>query len=234
VSVSDGPRILFVDDEPLILEGLRDLLRPRRYRLSFANSGEEALERLRREGADVVVTDERMPGLQGSALCAAVAREFPRTPRLILTGHATVQGAVTAINEGRIAGFLCKPVKASELERAVEQALRTRELELALDRFVSVACQLTPPGTSEPGEMPGDQRSALPSLAVGAFAAEAMRLLSPREREVFDLLAEGYRVGQVAKMLFRSHHTVRNHLKAIFEKLDVRSQEDLVRKARLG
>jgi DNA-binding NarL/FixJ family response regulator len=232
--VSDGPRILFVDDEPLILEGLRDLLRPRRYRLSFAKSGEEALETLRREGADVVVTDERMPGLQGSALCAVVAREFPRTPRLILTGHATVQGAVLAINEGRVAGFLCKPVKAAELERAVEQALRTRELELALDRFVSVASEVARSGSPEPGEARAEQRPLVPSLAVGAFAAEAMRRLSPREREVFDLLAEGYRVGQVAKLLFRSHHTVRNHLKAIFEKLDVRSQEELVRRARQG
>jgi DNA-binding NarL/FixJ family response regulator len=225
---------LFVDDEPRILEGLRDLLRPLRYRLSFATSGEQALETLRREGADLVVTDERMPGLPGSALCAVVAREFPRTPRLILTGHATVQGAVVAINEGRVAGFLCKPVKASELERAVEQALRTRQLELALDRFVSVASELAKTGTprSEPGETHHDHGPPVPSLAVGGFDAEVMRRLSPREREVFDLLAEGYRVGQVAKLLFRSPHTVRNHLKAIFEKLDVRSQEELVERAR--
>jgi DNA-binding CsgD family transcriptional regulator len=71
-----------------------------------------------------------------------------------------------------------------------------------------------------------------PTIAAGDFAAEAMRLLSPREREVFDLLVEGYRVSQIAKMLFRSDHTVRNHLKAIFHKLEVSSQEDLVARAR--
>jgi DNA-binding NarL/FixJ family response regulator len=227
----EDPQILFVDDEPRILEGLRDLLRPRPYRLRFATSAEQALDTLRHEAADVIVTDERMPGLQGCTLCAVVAREFPRTQRLMLTGHASVEVAMTAINEGRVTAFLQKPVRGLELEHAVERALKTRALELAQDHFVRAASELARTGVdgTNPGPAP---LFRTPSIAVGDFAAETMRLLSPREREVFDLFVEGYRVAQVAKMLFRSHHTVRNHLKAIFQKLDVSSQEDLVARAR--
>jgi DNA-binding NarL/FixJ family response regulator len=228
----DDPRILFVDDEPLILEGLRDLLRPRRYQLRFAASAEQALDTLHQEAADVLVTDERMPGLHGGALCAVVAREFPTTQRLILTGHASVEVAMTAINEGRVTGFLRKPVKPRELEQALDQALKTRALEVARDRFLRAASELARAGVD--AESPGDAHppTRVPTIAAGGFDAGTMRLLSPREREVFDLLVEGYRVSQVARMLFRSHHTVRNHLKAIFEKLEVSSQEDLVARAR--
>jgi DNA-binding NarL/FixJ family response regulator len=221
---SERPHILFVDDEPRILEAFADLLRTRPYRLSFATSGEEALEILRGDGADVLVTDERMPGLQGSELCALVAEEFPRTPRLIVTGHATVDVAMHAINEGCVTGFLMKPVRAVELEHVLARALKARTIGLAQDRFVRAASALA---SSVP------PRKA-PSIAVGDFEADAMRRLSAREREVFDLLVEGYRVSQIAKMLFRSHHTVRNHLKAIFEKLGVSSQEEVVLRARGG
>jgi DNA-binding NarL/FixJ family response regulator len=199
--------------------------------LRFATSAEQAIDALRHEAADVIVTDERMPGLHGCSLCALVAREFPRTQRLILTGHASVEVAMTAINEGRVSGFLRKPVKPSELEQAVEKALRTRALELAQERFVRAAAELAHAGVDTDGPR-APQPSGTPSIAVGAFDAGTMRLLSAREREVFDLLVEGYRVSQVARMLFRSHHTVRNHLKAIFQKLDVSSQEDLVARAR--
>jgi DNA-binding NarL/FixJ family response regulator len=227
----ENPEILFVDDEPRILEGLHDLLRPRPYRLRFAISAEQALDTLRRQAADVIVTDERMPGLQGSTLCAIVANEFPRTQRLLLTGHASVEVAMSAINEGRVTGFLRKPVRAVELEQAVERALKTRALELAQDRFVRAASLLATTAVEH-----NDPGCASPvrakSIALGDFDARAMRLLSPREREVLDLLVEGYRVSQVAKMLFRSQHTVRNHLKSIFRKLEVGSQEDLVARAR--
>jgi DNA-binding NarL/FixJ family response regulator len=199
--------------------------------LRFATSAEQALDTLRHEPADVIVTDERMPGVQGSTLCALVAREFPRTQRLMLTGHASVEVAMTAINAGRITAFLQKPVKVPELEQAVERALQTRALELAQDRFVRAAAELARTGGD--GDHPGPAPLVTtPRIGVGGFGADAMRLLSPREREVFDLLVEGYRISQVAKMLFRSQHTVRHHVKAIFHKLEVSSQEDLVARAR--
>jgi DNA-binding NarL/FixJ family response regulator len=227
----EHPQILFVDDEPRVLDGLRDLLRPRPYRLSFATSGEQALDALRQDVADVIVTDERMPGLPGSTLCAVVASEFPRTQRLLLTGHASVEVAMAAINEGRVTAFLRKPVKAAELEQALEKALKARAVELAQDRFACAASELVR-AVGDPVNTSPARFVATPSIAVGGFAAETMRLLSPREREVFDLFVEGFRASQVAKMLFRSHHTVRNHLKGIFRKLDVNSQEELLARAR--
>jgi DNA-binding NarL/FixJ family response regulator len=234
------PQVLFIDDEPRVLDGLRDLLRPRPYRLRFATSAHDALATLREEPADVMVTDERMPGLAGSELCAIVAREFPSTQRLLLTAHATIDVAMRAINEGRVAAFLLKPVKAVELDAAVERAIHLRQLEVAKERFVRAAVDLAKEGTYAGGAMlegPHATRTEsrapnVPSIAVGGFDGGAMRLLSAREREVFDLLAEGYRVSQIAKMLFRSQHTVRNHLKAIFDKLDVNSQEALIARAR--
>lgn len=115
-------RVLFVDDEPRILEGLRRMLRPLRHQweMSFANSGQEAVAMLGAAPFDVVVTDMRMPGMDGAALLEHVQQHHPNTVRIVLSGHASLESALRVIPIAH--RFLGKPCEAEALHRAVNQS----------------------------------------------------------------------------------------------------------------
>lgn len=117
------PRILIVDDQPLVLDVLKEILSRGPYDVMAAPSGEEALELLAHDPIDVVISDERMPGMQGSEFLALVRQRHPDTIRIILTGHASVDAAIRAINEGEIFRFLKKPVNSQDLHAAVKDSL---------------------------------------------------------------------------------------------------------------
>lgn len=127
------PRVLLVDDEPMVLEGLS--LRLRRLAVTeCATSGEEALGLMRtREPFDVVVSDMRMPRMDGAAFLAAAAEVSPDTVRILLTGQADVAAAIAAINDGGIFRFLTKPCPPETLTGALEAAFAQRRL-LGLER----------------------------------------------------------------------------------------------------
>ncbi len=114
--------ILFVDDEPQILEGLRHRLRRqrRKWKMGFVGGGHEALERLREEPIDVIVTDMRMPQMDGAELLKRVQEEFPGIVRLVLSGHAELETAMRAVPVAH--QFLNKPCDAGLLENVVERA----------------------------------------------------------------------------------------------------------------
>lgn len=118
--------VLFVDDEPHFTSALQRALRHEPYRILTANSAVQALNILDRESVDVVVSDERMPGMSGSEFLAVVRRRHPRTVRILLTGYATLEAAVRAINEGEIYRFLTKPCQAKDLSDIIRQALAIR------------------------------------------------------------------------------------------------------------
>lgn len=86
----------------------------------------EALAVLAREPVDVVVSDERMPGMSGSHFLAAVRRQYPETIRMMLTGQATLEAAVRAINEGEIYRFFTKPCNPEDLRTTIRQALEQK------------------------------------------------------------------------------------------------------------
>lgn len=121
-------RVLFVDDEPNILEGLRTLLRRhrRQWEMTFAVGGPAALELLKTENFDVVVSDMRMPEVDGAALLAHVQRQQPRTVRIVLSGHTELEAALRAIPVAH--QFLSKPCDAAELENVVERACALQSL----------------------------------------------------------------------------------------------------------
>jgi response regulator RpfG family c-di-GMP phosphodiesterase len=122
------PRILFVDDEPALLDGIRRLLH-RDYALAFAGSADEALAVIAKEGPFAVVcADMRMPGRSGVDLLSDVAERHPETVRLMLSGNADQATAVDAINRGRIFSFLNKPVTRERLVEAIDSALRLHAL----------------------------------------------------------------------------------------------------------
>ena len=120
--------VLFVDDEPEVTDGLKRKLRKEPYNIISANSADDALKLLESEKVDVVVSDEQMPGMKGTEFLAVVRKKYPGTIRMILTGQASLDAAVSAINEGRIYRFLTKPCNDAELAVTIRQALRQRDL----------------------------------------------------------------------------------------------------------
>jgi HD-like signal output (HDOD) protein len=120
-------RVLFVDDEPNVLNGMRRMLSGRRedWRMTFAGGGPEALDLLRRTPFDVIVSDMRMPGMDGAALLESVRREFPRMLRLILTGQP---GDETTLNSSGVAhNYLYKPCDPAKLQMIVERAFALKD-----------------------------------------------------------------------------------------------------------
>jgi putative nucleotidyltransferase with HDIG domain len=121
-------RILFVDDEPRVLEGLQNLLRRyrRQWQMTFASGGPAALELLKTQSFDVIVSDMRMPEVNGAALLAWVQREHPRTVRIVLSGHTELQAALQALPVAH--QFLSKPCDVTQLETVIERACQTQAL----------------------------------------------------------------------------------------------------------
>lgn len=125
------PRVLLVDDEVAILDGLRRQLR-RSFSISTAAGGTAALETIQEEGPfAAIVSDMRMPGMDGAALLAEVRERAPDTTRLLLTGQADTESAIAAINEGQIFRFLTKPCPADALMSALVEAVELNRLVTA-------------------------------------------------------------------------------------------------------
>jgi HD-like signal output (HDOD) protein len=140
-------RIIFVDDEALVLQGLQRMLRPLRneWEMEFVDSGAKALERMAQAPFDVVVSDMRMPGMNGAELLSEVMKRHPKTVRLILSGHADKDLILKCV--GSTHQYLAKPCDAEALKAtvlraaSVENTLRdekTKELVARMDRLPSI------------------------------------------------------------------------------------------------
>lgn len=121
--------VLCVDDEPSILSALRRVLRAEGCRLLIAQGGVEALAILATEAVDVVVSDMRMPGMDGAQLLAQVREQWPGTARILLTGYADMDATIAAINNGQIYRYIHKPWDEHELRLTVRQAAERQQLE---------------------------------------------------------------------------------------------------------
>jgi len=121
--------ILCVDDEPNVVSALGRVFHRERYHVLTATSAKEALEILAREPANVVVSDMRMPGLDGAAFLEEVSQRWPRIARILLTGYNDLRSAVAAINRGEIFRYLFKPWDDDEMRLTVRQALERQEAE---------------------------------------------------------------------------------------------------------
>jgi CheY-like chemotaxis protein len=118
-------RLLFVDDEPNLLSGLRRLTRPvRDWSIRFADGGQTALDLLAVEPADVVVTDMRMPGMDGLELLRQVREHHPQIACIVLTGY--VEAECEAEASPLADGWLSKPCTLESLCDAVESAVQRR------------------------------------------------------------------------------------------------------------
>jgi len=125
------PALLFVDDERRVLTSMRAMFR-RDYDVSLANSGDEAIEVLQgRNDIQVVVSDQRMPGMTGVELLSHVKETYPSSMRILLTGYADLEAVEASINESEVFRYLMKPCPTGELKDAIRlavQAARVSEL----------------------------------------------------------------------------------------------------------
>lgn len=141
MAVAGRKRIMFVDDEPAILASLQNLLfRDRkRWDLVFASCGEQALAELRKAPFDVVVSDMRMPGMDGAALLTRIKEDHPGTVRIMLSGHAEREAIVRALPA--LHQLLSKPCDAATLRSVLERSVALASLS-ASDAVKSIVGKL--------------------------------------------------------------------------------------------
>jgi response regulator RpfG family c-di-GMP phosphodiesterase len=125
------PSILCVDDEPRIVDGIALHLR-RDYQVLTASGGHSALQLLKEKGAPaVIVSDMRMPGMDGAVLLKHVKHLYPETTRILLTGETGRDAAIAAVNEGQIFRFLTKPCPPDQLRSAIDAGVTHHNLQRA-------------------------------------------------------------------------------------------------------
>jgi DNA-binding NtrC family response regulator len=124
----DSSSILVVDDDPAVLQSLKEVLEGEGYQLTTAEDGEGALLLLKDQNFDLVLSDLAMPGLGGMELMEHLKREQPECPCIIITGYGTITNAVAAMRQGAY-DYFTKPVDATELRLGVARALEHRRLK---------------------------------------------------------------------------------------------------------
>jgi len=139
VTTNGEGRVLLVDDEEVVLDGLGLILGGAGYVVGRARSGAEALDLLSRESYDLILTDLQMPGMHGRDLVITLVRECPETPVVVLTAHATVSQAVETMQLGAM-DYLVKPIDPAELLIRIGRRLEdraVREESVRLRRLIS-------------------------------------------------------------------------------------------------
>jgi DNA-binding NtrC family response regulator len=121
-------KLLLVDDEPNLTSALVRSLDRTQFEIFTADSAQKGLMILAGNEIDVVVSDERMPGMTGSQFLSEVRKQWPNTIRMILSGQADLEAAVRAINEGEVYRFLLKPCHPKELQMTILQGLQHKKL----------------------------------------------------------------------------------------------------------
>ncbi len=121
------PHILFVDDEPALRTLMAERLRERGYEVVEADSGEKALDLLEQFAFDTIITDLRMPGIDGGRVIESAVERYPGIIAIVITGYGTIKDAVDAIKRGA-ADFIAKPFQFDELIHVLQKALEQRRL----------------------------------------------------------------------------------------------------------
>ena len=133
--------VLYVDDEPGNLTGFKSNFR-REFNVLIANSGLEALDLLSKHDVHVVISDQRMPGMEGADLLAIVKERHPQAVRMLMTAYADVQAVIDAVNKGNIFGYATKPYDPADLRIRIEQAaalaIARRDHDRTLARYKQV------------------------------------------------------------------------------------------------
>lgn len=210
--------ILLVDDHTLFREGLKAIIgrNPAYEVVAEAGRGDVALRLAHEHRPRLALIDISLPDQSGIELTLRLKRELPRTAVLIVTMHSKIDYIVSAFRAGA-SGFVTKDSAPERLLQAIDIVLQG---ETFLDSAVSQQVLARLAGVVS---MPGTRPDA------------AYEALTPREQEIFALLAEGHPPRHIAERLFISPKTVENHRTRILQKLGLRSSLELIRyAARVG
>lgn len=158
-------KVLFVDDEERVVKLLRMMFRGE-YEVYTATSGQEALDIMEKTPMDVIVSDQRMPGMLGTELLAQVCMRFPATMRILLTGYSDLAAIVGSVNEGEVFRFINKPWNQDEIKAIVAEAAAAAQATAAI-----VASPQTLPAAATDGQ---DSRPELLLLDEDPAARHAM------------------------------------------------------------
>lgn len=201
-------RVLLVDDEILVRTGLRLILEGSAdiEIVGEASDGHEAIAAVRDTAPDVVLMDIRMPGMDGLSATELLLDEHPELKIIVLTTFDTDDFVLSALRRGA-SGFLLKDTRPVELVDAVLQVSAGRIMLSPSVTRQLVAAVGTPIGT--------DTQTA---------AASALKLLTPREREIAAAIAQGLSNAEIAASLFLSISTVKTHIARILDKLAVENR----------
>jgi len=207
-------RVLLADDHALVRAGFRALLQslPDMEVVAEAGDGREALRLIGLHQPDVVLMDIGMPGLNGLEAAARIVEESPHIRVIILSMHATEEYVLRALRAGAV-GYLLKDAGTAELELAVRAVVRG---EMYLSPAVSkhVIAEYVQRVSSEPN---------------------SFEQLSPRHREILQLIAEGQTTKEIAQTLGLSVKTIETYRTQLMERLDIHDIAGLVRYAiRMG
>ena len=214
-------RVFLADDHALFRAGLRMLLEHMTEVevVGEAGDGREAVQLIKKAHPDVVLMDISMSGLNGLEATAQVSQECPQVRVIVLSMHINEQYVTQSLRAGA-AGYLLKDAASAELEQAVRTVARG---ETYLTHTVSqhvISDYRRRLGHKEDGEQP-ELLSTDP--------------LTPRQREILQLIAEGHTTKQIASLLHRSEKTVEAHRVRLMNQLDIHDVAGLVRYAiRIG
>lgn len=123
--------LLFVDDEPMVLQSLSVLFG--NYSICTASNGREALAVLATTPVDIIISDQRMPGMQGVELLKTVKERFPNTVRILMTGYSDLDAILDSVNTGEIFRYISKPWQSERLRSTVELACSLATRRSVLD-----------------------------------------------------------------------------------------------------
>jgi response regulator RpfG family c-di-GMP phosphodiesterase len=231
-------RILFVDDEPNVLEGIQRTLR-KYVEIQTAPSGAEGLNLLRSMGPfALVVSDMRMPNMNGVQFLASVRERDPDTVRMILSGQSDLQATIAAVNEGHIYRFLNKPCLPDQLIAAVEDGLKQYRLVTAekvlleqtlsgsIKMLIEILGMVSPAASSRASRL---QRYvidlaaalALPEQWQWGLAAHVSQIgCVALPREILAKVEAGQAMSDEEKHLYESHPQVAGKLLAAIPRLE--------------
>ena len=179
-------RVLFVDDEPRVLTTMRMLFRAH-YEVYFAEGGSQALELLRKQPVDVVVSDQRMPGMSGIELLRAARDLNPNAMRILLTGYSDLNAIIGSINEGEIFRFVNKPWSNEDLSTTVARAVTAARVSAAV-AVRSGETVAVPPSGPLPAILVMDDDDRVPAQIQAILGKECRVFGATTMSEAVDLL----------------------------------------------
>jgi DNA-binding NarL/FixJ family response regulator len=214
----DKIRLLIVDDQVLFLESLSTFLRNYAEDIEvvgLAKNGREALDRAAALHPDIVLMDVHMPVMDGVEATGRLIESQPGVRILILSTYDEDEYVRKALKLGA-AGYLLKDISPTELIASI-RALKGGAVQISPQIVTKLMKSVT-------AEEPSPAREIAERL-------EWFKSLTPREREVFTLIATGYDNAQIAEELHMAEHTVRNHVSMIYSKLGVQDRFQIIQLA---